>query len=80
MGGLMALYVGLRADEIFGHVVCQSGAFWMDDPRYEMLCVNYVKNNPLIRLKIWQDVGTLEYLLNNNQKMYALLKEKGYDT
>jgi len=78
MGGLMALYTGLRAPDLFGHVVCQSGAFWFEEPR-EMLIVDYVKRNATVPLKIWQDVGTLEYLVNSNRKMHALLVEKGYD-
>ena len=28
MGGLMALYLGLRLPQVFGHVLSQSGAFW----------------------------------------------------
>jgi enterochelin esterase family protein len=79
MGGLMALYAGLRAADLFGHVVCQSGAFWFEDPRYDMLAVNYVKNNPVLPLKIWQDVGRFEYLLDSNRQMHAILKSKGYD-
>lgn len=79
MGGLMALYVGLRAADIFGRVVCQSGAFWFRDPRYDMLAVDLIKHKPTLPIKIWQDVGTLEGLLDANRKMHALLKAKGYD-
>ncbi|MEP7293534.1 MAG: alpha/beta hydrolase-fold protein [Chloroflexota bacterium] len=78
MGGLMALYTGLRSPEVFGHVVCQSGAFWFNQPR-DMMIVDYVKHSAAVPLKIWQDVGTLEYLLDGNRKMNALLSEKGYD-
>ena len=79
MGGLMALYTGVRAADIFGHVVCQSGAFWFGDPRYEMLLANYVKNNPTQQLKVWQDVGRFEFLLDGNRQMYDILKAKAYD-
>ncbi len=79
MGGLMALYTGLRAADIFGQVVCQSGAFWFGDPRYDMLLVNYVRANPVQRLKIWQDVGALEGLLDGNRRMHAILTDRGYD-
>ncbi len=79
MGGLMALYTGLRAADLFGHVVCQSGAFWFGDPRYDMLVVEYLKTHPVEPLKIWQDVGTLEDLLDGNRKVNAILKDKGYD-
>ena len=78
MGGLMALYTGLRAPDVFGHVVCQSGAFWFDEAK-EMLIVDYVKRHSPVMLKIWQDVGTLEYLLDGNRQMNLLLNEKGYD-
>ncbi len=78
MGGLMALYTGLRAPAFFGHVVCQSGAFWFRDPRYDMLIVDYIKYNPRQPITVWQDVGTLEMLLDGNRTLNALLKEKGY--
>jgi enterochelin esterase family protein len=79
MGGLMALYAGLRAPDVFGHVVCQSGAFWFEDPQHDMLVVDYVKRHPGLPIKIWQDVGTLEYLLAGNRKMNTVMVENGYD-
>jgi enterochelin esterase-like enzyme len=79
MGGLMALYTGLRSADVFGRVVCQSGAFWIGDPRYDMLVVDMIKHRPAEKLKIWQDVGLLEGLLYGNRAMNALLKEKGYN-
>ena len=77
MGGLMALYTGLRNPDVFGHVVCQSGAFWFDDPR-DMAIVELIRHVPVAPLKIWQDVGVLEGLLDGNRKMNALLNERGY--
>ena len=77
MGGLMALYTGLRNPDVFGHVVCQSGAFWFDDPR-DMAIVELIRHVPVAPLKIWQDVGALEGLLESNRKMNALLNERGY--
>ncbi len=79
MGGLMALYVGMRAADIFSHIICQSGAFWFRDPRYDMLIVDLIKHKPTEPLKIWQDVGTLEGLLDANRKLHGLLKAKGFD-
>lgn len=79
MGGLMSLYAGVRAPDVFAHVVCQSGAFWFDDPYYDMLVVDLVKRHPGLPLKIWQDVGTLEYLMAGNRKMHSLMVENGYD-
>ncbi len=79
MGGLMALFGGVRCPQVFGHVLSQSGAFWVDDPRYEMLIFNLIKQNPVQPIQIWQDVGRLEGLLEGNRQMNALLKEKGYN-
>ena len=79
MGGLMALYAGLRAPDVFGHVVCQSGAFFFEDSRSDMLAVDYVRQHPGLPLKIWQDVGTLEFLLAGNRKMHTLLVDNGYN-
>jgi enterochelin esterase family protein len=79
MGGLMALYTGLRAPDIFGQVVCQSGAFFFGEPRVDTLLVDFVKTVPVQTLKIWQDVGALEGLLDGNRQMNAVLKAVGYD-
>ncbi|MBK8021694.1 MAG: esterase family protein [Chloroflexi bacterium] len=79
MGGLMALYTGLRAPHVFGHVVSQSGAFHIapnDDP---MLIDELVRLLPRPPLRIWQDVGQIEWLLDGNRRMHAQLTERGYD-
>lgn len=77
MGGLMALFVGLRLPHIFGKVLSQSGAFEMD--WYETVVLDLVRHGPLRPLQIWMDVGRLEGLLEPNRAMHALLAEKGYD-
>lgn len=76
MGGLMALYTGLRAPTIFGHVVSQSGAFELDNA--DTVTVPLVRHMPAQPVKIWMDVGRFEWLLEPNRRMYALLKERGY--
>jgi len=77
MGGLMALFVGLRLSHIFGKVLSQSGAFEID--WYETVVLDLVRHGPRRPLKIWMDVGRLEWLLEPNRAMHALLQEKGYD-
>jgi len=73
MGGLIALYSGLRHPEIFGHVISQSGAF------YQPFVVNdLVQARQAPQLKIWMDAGALEYLLPYNRQMQARLAAKGY--
>jgi enterochelin esterase-like enzyme len=74
MGGLIALYTGLRHPDIFGKVLSQSGAF------YPNFVVNdLVQAGQARQIKIWMDVGTLEYLHPFNRKMYALLGAQRYD-
>ncbi len=77
MGGLMALYTGLRASSIFGHVLSQSGAFALDN--VETVTVPLVRYMPVQPLKIWMDVGRYEWLLEPNRQMHALLRDRGYD-
>lgn len=73
MGGLIALYAGLRYPEAFGHVLSQSGAF------YPQFVINdLVQARQSVQIKIWMDVGTLEYLHPFNQQMHALLAAQGY--
>ena len=74
MGGLMALYTGLRFPDIFGKVLSQSGAFYP-----EFVVKNLIQAGLGKQLRIWMDVGTLEYLFPYNQQMVALLNQHGYD-
>ncbi len=76
MGGLMALFTGLRLPDIFGSVLSQSGAFFFDD--YEPVVVSLVRYGPVHPLNIWMDAGIYEWLLEPNRRMLALLKERGY--
>lgn len=73
MGGLIALYAGLRHPEVFGNVLSQSGAF------YPKFVVNdLVQAGQAKRIKIWMGVGTMEFLLAYNRQMHALLSKQGY--
>lgn len=77
MGGLMALYTGLRMPERFGKVLSQSGAFHFE--QFDTVSVDLVEHLPIQDLRIWMDAGKLEWLLESSQKMYGLLKSKGYN-
>jgi enterochelin esterase family protein len=79
MGGLMALYTALRAPEIFGSVLCESGAFGADQLYYRSVIYDLIRCGPAPPLKIWMDVGLHEWFLAPNRQMYALLREQGYD-
>jgi len=77
MGGLMALYTGLRAPEIFGRVLSQSGAFAMGE--HDGVVFDLVRHGPIPPLRIWLNAGRYEWLLDCNRRMHKLLAEKGYD-
>jgi enterochelin esterase family protein len=77
MGGLQALYTGLRRPDIFGHVISQSGAFSSGD--HEHVVWDLLRHCPRAPIRIWMDVGRFEWLLPANRDMHKLLVEKGYD-
>lgn len=77
LGGLMALFSGLRVPQVFRQVLSQSGAFKY--PGYESVNFDLVRNGPKQPLRIWMDVGLYEGLLPGNREMAALLNERGYE-
>ena len=76
-GGLMALYTGLRMPEIFGKVLSQSGVSALDGR--DFATVDLVKHDHAREIQIWMDVGKLEFLLEDNRRMSALLKKHAYN-
>ena len=76
LGGLMALYTGLRLPKLFGKVISQSGAFSFSE--YESVVVDLVRHKPQPKIDIWMDAGLYDWLLESNQQMYTLLTEKKY--
>lgn len=73
MGGLIAMYTGLRLPQIFGHVLSQSGAFFPWSVIHDL-----TRLGERLPLKIWMDVGRLERLVQCNQSFHDLLLAKGY--
>lgn len=76
MGGLMALYAGLRLPRVFGRVLSQSGAFSIFG--VDMVVFELVRRLPRRRLRIWMDVGHLERLRTANRRMRSALARRGY--
>jgi enterochelin esterase family protein len=76
LGGLMAMYTGMRLPQVFGKVLSQSGAFMV--PEHEFVVVDLVRYIPRPKIDIWMDAGYYEWLLEGNRQMVALLKEKKY--
>ncbi len=77
LGGLMALFTGLRLPHLFGHVLSQSGAFYFGP--YRTTTAEIVEQGPARPVRIWMDVGCYEGLLDGNRRMAALLQSRGYD-
>jgi enterochelin esterase family protein len=77
MGGLMALFAGLRLPEIFSKVLCQSGAFGY--PGYESVVEQLIQHGPKQAISIWMDVGYFErHLVDINWRTRAHLEARGY--
>jgi enterochelin esterase-like enzyme len=76
MGGLMAMYTGMRLPQVFGKVLSQSGVFIT--PEHQFVVVDLVRYAPLPEIDIWMDTGRYEWLLENNRQMYDLLRGKRY--
>jgi enterochelin esterase family protein len=79
MGAQMALYAGLRLPNLFGTVIAQAGAYQTDTTDHPSLTSLLLKALPTAPIRIWQDVGTLDALLETNRHMNQLLRERGYD-
>jgi hypothetical protein len=75
-GGLMALFTGLRAPEVFGRVLSQSGAFSLDER--DFVVFDLARQTPRHRLDVWLDCGRFEVLLEGNQRMAPLLTASGH--
>ncbi|MBK8836610.1 MAG: esterase family protein [Anaerolineae bacterium] len=81
MGGVMALYAGLRAPNTFGRVLSQSGAFSTDMHRErsdDLAVFDLARHADPAALKIWMDVGSYEDLAACNRRMRDLLRKRGY--
>jgi len=77
LGGTMAMYTALRLPEVFGNVLCQSGAFNVESR--DFVVVDLVRHKQAHDVKIWMDIGRLDVLLEDNRHMYALLQKQGYN-
>jgi len=79
MGGLMSLYIALRAPEIFGRVLCESGAFGADHLYYRSVIYDLIRYAPKPDIKIWMDAGIQEWFIKPNREILPLLQERAYD-
>jgi enterochelin esterase family protein len=79
LGGLMALYTGLRLPDVFGTVLCQSGGFALDLTGHEQLIHRLIRDHQGAKPRIWMDVGRYEWLLESNRATHKLLAANGFD-
>jgi enterochelin esterase family protein len=77
LGGLMALYCGLRAPHVFGRVLSQSGAFAIPD-HGDFAVFDIARAARRRRLSIWMDCGIFERLTEGNRRMLPVLKDAGH--
>jgi enterochelin esterase family protein len=76
LGGLSSLYTGLRAPEVFGHVLSQSGAFSVWDR--DFVVFDLARQAPARPLHVWMDCGHFEALIEGNQRMLPVLQASGH--
>ena len=77
LGGLMALFAGLRAPHIFGRVLSQSGAFAIPDGD-SFVVFELARAARSRRLSVWMDCGSFERLTEGNERMLPILKKAGH--
>lgn len=77
MGGWMSLYAALRLPAVFGHVICQSGAF-MPTPGYTPALFDLIRHMPPQPIKAWLGCGKYEGLVFASRAVHAVLTESGY--
>jgi enterochelin esterase family protein len=62
---------------IFGKVLSQSGVSALDE--LDFATVELVKHKHARGIQIWMDAGKLDFLLEDNRRMSALMNENGYN-
>lgn len=87
MGGYISLAAGLSRPDIFGHVLCFSGAFWFNE---EAMKTHIVHCGADESMTIYMDIGTNEtsnadrldfpeIYVETNRRVYETLRTVGFD-
>lgn len=79
MGGLMALYTALRAPEIFGSAICQSGTFLASVFGRDPVVFDLARQTAARPSRVWMDAGNFETLIAANRRMHETLLAGGHD-
>ena len=78
LGGLAALWLGVRLPEIFGRVFSQAGGFALGFTK-ELGLTTLLRVGERVPLRIYLDCGRFDPLLDANRTMHELLKARGYE-
>jgi len=78
LGGLAALWLGVRLPEIFGRVFSQAGGFALGFTK-ELGLVTLLRLGERLPLRIYMDCGQFDPLLEANRMMKGILTARGYD-
>jgi enterochelin esterase-like enzyme len=78
LGGLAALWLGVRLPEVFGQVFSQAGGFALGFSK-ELGLTTLLRLSERLPLRIYLDCGRFDPLLEANRMMKELLEARGYD-
>jgi enterochelin esterase-like enzyme len=78
LGGLAALWLGVRLPEVFGRVFSQAGGFALGFTK-ELGLTTILRLSDRLPLRIYLDCGRYDPLLEANRMMKDLLETRGYD-
>ena len=78
LGGLAALWLGVRLPEIFGRVFSQAGGFALGFTK-ELGLTTILRVGERVPLRIYLDCGRFDPLLEANRTMHELLNARGYE-
>ncbi|HAM63844.1 MAG TPA: carbohydrate esterase [Erysipelotrichaceae bacterium] len=87
MGGYISLAAGLSRPDVFGHVLCFSGAFWFNEEAMKSYIVHRGADESMT---IYMDIGTNEtsnadrpdfpaIYVETNRRVYETLRNVGFD-
>jgi enterochelin esterase family protein len=78
LGGLAALWLGVRLPEVFGRVFSQAGGFALGFGK-DLGLTTILRLSERLPLRIYLDCGRFDPLLEANHMMREILQARGYD-
>ena len=78
LGGLAALWLGVRLPEIFGRVFSQAGGYALGFTK-ELGLTTLLRVSERLPLRVYMDCGRFDPLLEANRMMHGLLSSRRYE-